>query len=84
MGSITKRGIAMVSAVNEALRHRTIGKIPEEEAIMKKTMKFISQPEFKDYQLKMVAAVSQAIKLIQSEPNLSDRQIIDKIVQNMG
>lgn len=84
MGDMTKRGIAMVSAVTEALRHRTKGQIPDEEVMMKKTMKFISNPEFKEYQFKMIAAVSHAIKVLQAEPNLSDRQVIDRIVKEMN
>jgi hypothetical protein len=80
---MTKRGIAMVSAVTEALRHRTKGQIPDEEVVMKKTMKFVSNPEFKEYQFKMVSAVSHAIKILQAEPDLSDRQVIDRIVKEM-
>jgi hypothetical protein len=83
MGDDTKRGIAMVSAVTEALRHRKKGQIPDEEAVMKKTMKFVSNPEFKEYQFKMIAAVSHAIKVLQAEPDLSDRQVIDRIVKEM-
>lgn len=83
MGDMTKRGIAMVSAVTEALRHRTKGQIPDEEIVMKRTMKFISNPEFKEYQFKMIAAVSQAVKILQAEPDLSDRHVIDRIVREM-
>ncbi len=84
MVDLTKRGIAMVSAVTEALKYRSIGQIPDEEQIMKKTMKFISAPEYKDYQFKMISAVSQAIKILQREPNLTDRAVIDRIVREMG
>ena len=81
---LTKRGIAMVSAVTEALKYRTLGKIPDEEEIMKKTIRFVSSPEYKEYQFKMVGAISQAIKILQREPNLSDRAVIDRIVKEMG
>ncbi len=84
MADLTQRGIAMVSAVTEALRYRTIGQIPDEETIMKKTINFVSVPEYKEYRFKMIGAISQAIKILQREPNLTDRAVIDRIVREMG
>ncbi len=81
MVDLTKRGIAMISAVTEALKYRTPGKIPEEEEIMKKVINFVSTSEFKEYQFKMVSAVSEAIKIIQKDPSITDREVIDRVVK---
>lgn len=77
----TKRGIARITAVTELLKHRQIGKIPDEEVLMKKTMKFISASANSEFKIDMVAATSKAIKLLQQEPSLTDRQVISQVMK---
>ncbi len=80
---MAKRGIAMVSAASECLRYRREHKTNDEEKIIGNLMKFIKNTEFTEYKLEMIAAGSKAVHLFQRNPEMSDREIIFKIVNEI-
>jgi hypothetical protein len=78
-----KRGIAMIAGVSEALKYRRANPHSSEEEIMKHMMNFMRTPEFKNGKMEAIVGVSHSLKMLDREPQLSDRQIIDRVMKEI-
>lgn len=79
----TKRGIDAIAGVNEVLKYRKENPKASEGEIMKHIMNFIRNKKFKDTKMDIISAVSRTIKILEKEPSLKDRQVINRMVDDL-
>jgi hypothetical protein len=77
-----KRGIDVISGVNEALKFKKENPRASEEKIMNHIMVFLRDKQFRETRLDVIVGVAHALKIVEKE-NLKDREVIDRVVREL-
>lgn len=75
--------VRMVSAISHAVKHKKQNKFFTNEEVLKEVSKFIEAENNYPTQMAMIAAASKALTLSDQFPNLSERQLIKKIMPEL-
>ncbi|MEM3405823.1 MAG: hypothetical protein QW117_02540 [Candidatus Pacearchaeota archaeon] len=77
--------INMINAVNEVLKYRKENPKIDFVIDYEKIIKYVSEKSnsVNDYKTRMamIAAASKAINILQKEPNLKDKEVINKVMK---
>lgn len=79
----SKRGVTIISGVNEALGFRKKNKGCSDEEIMEHIVSYVTNVKSEITKKEIIAGVNYALKISAKEPKLSDAKIIDRIVNNL-
>jgi len=79
----SKRGVTIVSGVNEAFRFRKENKGCSSEEIMGHIVSYVENVKSDIRKKEIIAGVNYALKISEKEPKLSDAKIMDRIVNNL-
>lgn len=83
MKNQNKKMVAMVSAVSEVLKHYRDTQSDDGEILMRKMSGFFSMMGDDDTKILMIGATNKAISLIQKERNLTEKEIIRRVFDEM-
>ena len=78
-----EKGVNMIAAVSKALAFRKNNPRADSEMIMKHVSRFIEATEDDGAKLGMIAASSRAVYILEREPNLTDKEIIKRVMKEL-
>lgn len=79
----SKRGLIIVSGVNEALNFRKKNKGCSNEKVIEHIVSYVKNIKSDITKKEIIAGVNYALKIIEREPKLCDAKIMDRIVNNL-
>jgi hypothetical protein len=79
----SKRGVIIISGVNEALSFRNKNKGCSNEEIIEHIVSYVKTIKSDITKKEILAGVNYALKISEKETKLSDAKIIDRLVNNL-
>ncbi len=79
-----EKKISMIAAVSEALSFRKINKNVNHEDILSHISNFVSATKEEETKLNMIAAAAKALTIIEREPQLDEKEIIGRVMQQIS